>query len=71
MILPRVDVGLVAWELLLVSEGFPAGRASVRFLARVNPLMFNQFGIDVESSATLGAFVGLLPRMDSLVLDEG
>lgn len=43
---------------------------SVKFLFHVGSLMRNEIGAVAEAFATLGALVGLLPRVDSLVYNE-
>lgn len=43
---------------------------SIKFLFHVSSLMCNEVGAVAEAFATLGAFVGLLPCVDSLVYDE-
>lgn len=43
---------------------------STKFLFHVSSLMCNKIGAVAEAFATLGALVGLLPCVDSLVYNE-
>ena len=43
---------------------------SIKFLFHVSSLVCNEIGAVAEAFATLGALVGLLPCVDSLVYDE-